>query len=275
VWTITPADLSVSSVLWSVAAIIATLIAAHYAARGVSRLGDRLPQFGADLTLRAARVVRYVVLILGACVVLSIIGAPVQPLIAVVLLLFGAVILMARGIADNLGAGLVLQARHPVKVGDRISSCGHTGRVADLTSRTVVLETSDGVTIHLPNQRVMHDPLVNESTLGRLRSEIQVRLSVQRGPGSIATEQRLIDGAGAAEGVLREPPPDLLLVAWEPDRSAYRATFSLRYWHLPGAEDEVCSRVTREIRRLYESDDAQIALVWPAPPPPLTEPGVL
>jgi hypothetical protein len=36
----------------------------------------------------------------------AILGAPIEPLIAVVLLVLAAVILMARGVADNIGAGL-------------------------------------------------------------------------------------------------------------------------------------------------------------------------
>jgi small-conductance mechanosensitive channel len=264
-------DVSVSSVLWGAVAILGTWLAARYAARAVTRLGQRLPQVGVDQTLQATRVVRYVVLMFGASVVLAILGAPVEPLIAIVLLVLAAVILMARGVADNIGAGLVLQARHPIKVGDLVTSCGHTGRVTDLNSRTVVLETLDGTTVHLPNQRVMRDPLVNASTLGRVRSEMQVRVAMRVGDVAPVAEERLVAGAGSIDGVLAEPAPDLLLVGLDPDR----ATFALRYWHAPDATAEVCSRVAREIRSACASDGAEVALSWPSPPPPLTRPGAL
>jgi small-conductance mechanosensitive channel len=272
-WTILPGlrDVSAASVLWSAVAVLGTFIAARYAARAVTRLGHRLPSVEQDQILQASRVARYVVLMVGATVVLAILGAPVEPLIAVVLLVIAAVALMARGVADNIGAGLVLQARHSVKIGDLVTSCGYTGRVADLTSRSVVLETFDGTTVHLPNQRVMKDPLINASTLGRVRSELQVRLPVTAGDVVHDSEERLLDGAGATDGVLPHPAPDLLLVGLD----TVRATFTLRYWHAPDDTAEVGSRVARRIQRACQAHGTEFALAWPPPPPPMTPPGAL
>jgi|tagenome__1003787_1003787.scaffolds.fasta_scaffold20658056_2 hypothetical protein len=67
-WTILPGhtDVSPTSVLWSVVAVLGTFIAARYAGRAVTRLGHQLPSVEEDRVLQASRVVRYVVLMIGA-----------------------------------------------------------------------------------------------------------------------------------------------------------------------------------------------------------------
>jgi small-conductance mechanosensitive channel len=117
----------------------------------------------------------------------------------------------------------------------------------------------------------MKDPLINASTLGRVRSELQVRLPVTAGDVVKDSEERLLDGAGATDGVLPHPAPDLLLVGLDTGR----ATFTLRYWHEPGDKAEVGSRVARRIQRACQAHGTEFALAWPPPPPPMTPPGAL
>ena len=119
--------------------------------------------------------------------------------------------------------------------------------------------------------RLFLQPLINASTLGRVRSELQVRLPVSAGNVVKDSEERLLDGAGTTDGVLPHPAPDLLLVGVDTDR----ATFALRYWHAPDATAEVGSRVARRIQRTCEAEGTEFALAWPPPPPPMTPPGAL
>jgi small conductance mechanosensitive channel len=182
-------------VLWSAVAVLGTLISARYTGRAVRRLGHRLPSVEGDQNLQASRVARYVVLTIGATVLLAVLCAPVEPRIAVVLLVLTAVVLMAGGVADDIGAGLVLRARHPVKVGDLVTSCGNSDR------------TLDRATVQPPHQRLMKDPLVHASTLGQGRSEPQVRVPVRPVAVVEDSEARLLGGRGF---VLAWPPPPSL-----------------------------------------------------------------
>ncbi|MEI5675702.1 MULTISPECIES: mechanosensitive ion channel family protein [unclassified Nocardioides] len=262
-------DLSVSSVLWGAAIAVATALVARYAARATLHLGHRVQGVADDLALQAARVVRYFVILVGAGVVLAILGAPVQPLLAAVLLVVGAAFLMLRGIADNFGAALVIQTRHPVRLGDLVESGGHRGHVADLNSRSVVLAALDGRTVHIPNRMFMDEPLVNHSTRGAVRSEVQVRIAHPE-PGP-ATGEALVATAAGVRGVLPSPAPHVLLVAVDADR----VTYALRFWHHPDAGPQVASHVTAALHQDLVAAGRPAALAWPPPDAPLTSPGDL
>lgn len=267
-------DLTASSVLWGAAAALGTALVARYAARATLHLGHRVQGVPDDLALQAARVVRYFVIVLGAGVVLAILGAPIQPLLAATLLVLAAAFLMLRGIADNFGAALVIQTRHPVRLGDLVESGGHQGHVADLNSRSVVLAALDGTTVHIPNRRFMDEPLVNHSTRGAVRSEVQVRVQarVQAGAaGSDASGAELVAAAASVHGVLASPAPHTLLVAVDVDR----LTYALRFWHHPDAGPQVASHVTAAVHRDLVAAGRTAALGWPPPPAPLTTPGDL
>nr|WP_281497369.1 mechanosensitive ion channel domain-containing protein [Ornithinimicrobium sp. F0845] len=265
-------NITVASLVWGLVAVVATMLAARYAARATLRLAGRMQGLHEDVALQAARVVRYAVLLVGAGVLLSILGADIQPVLVATLLLLGAAALMARGIADNLGASLVIQARRAIRLGDYVDLAGVRGHVSDLNTRTVVLEVNDGRTLHVPNRSVLDDPFTNLSVRGRLRAEVEVR--VPRDPAGLDAP---LDGETLAaallpvQGVLPTPPPHALLTASEPTRR----TFTLRFWHEPEAGPQVCSRVATELDRLLTSRGERGAVIWPPPDQPLTRPGRL
>ncbi|MEG8036620.1 mechanosensitive ion channel [Sphingomonas sp. LR61] len=53
---------------------------------------------------------------------------------------------------------------------------GVAGRIVELTGRSVLLATSDGRTIRIPNTMLLENPLWNASESGAVRSEIRARL---------------------------------------------------------------------------------------------------
>ena len=115
----------------------------------------------------------------------------IQPLITVAIV-FGVILALAlRGIADNFASGIVLQTRRPIHIGDEVESLGYVGNVLDMDSRAVVIETFDGRTVHLPNSEVLGDPLINHSTKGARRSEVEVRVRSKdsRGPVKDSSQQ--------------------------------------------------------------------------------------
>ena len=80
---------------------IASRMARRAVLRGVARLKGVSP---AVATL-AARVVRIGILLLGVGIVLSILGAPIQPLLSAAVIVGVVAGLTLRGIADNYAAG--------------------------------------------------------------------------------------------------------------------------------------------------------------------------
>ena len=143
------------------------------AAPRTQRLGDRVDVH------RTARVVLRRAAARSA-IALAVLGVDMQPLLVLAVVLAVVAVLVLRGVADNFAAGVVIQASKPIEVGHEIQVEGPDGRpitgvVTDLNSRTVVLETYDGRTVHVPNAKMVQDPIVNHSARGLRRSEVQVR----------------------------------------------------------------------------------------------------
>lgn len=78
------------------------------------------------------------VIFLGVGIALSLLGAPIQPLIAAAIVIAVVLGLALRGIAENFAAGILLQTRRPIHVGDEIESLGHSGNVVEMNSRAGV-----------------------------------------------------------------------------------------------------------------------------------------
>src|SRR6185312_3350029 len=155
--------------------ILAAWIASVFAKKGVLAVLGRLEGISKGAAILTARIVRYVVLLAGIGVAFAFLGASIQPLIAVALIVVAVVFLALRGISANFAAGVVLQTRHPIKVGDEIEVDGYVGVVQELNGRSVVITTVDGRMVHVPNSQLLNQPLVNHSELGRRRSQINVR----------------------------------------------------------------------------------------------------
>jgi small conductance mechanosensitive channel len=250
------------SVVWAGVVAVVTLLLARYAARATVRLGGRLSGGPHDVIVQVSRAVRYAVYVFGVGVALSVLGAPIQPVLVALLVVLGAVVLIGRGVADNVGAGLVIQTRRTLKLGDLIESSGHLGHVTDMNSRSVVIDTADGVTVHLPNNDVLNTPLLNYSTRGEHRSELEVAVTSDTGTDPERSMDAARTAAADVRGVSAAPAPATALVSLGP----HRAVFRLSVWHDPAAGVEVRSRVTAAVYAGLMSAGISVDVSWPPPP---------
>lgn len=258
-------DPSVSG--WDAALAVLILLASwvlwRVTRKATSRLLAGLGGISAHLRLIVARLAGYAVLLLGIGVALSVLGAPLQPVLAVALLV-GIVLVMAlRGIADNFAAGVVIQTRQPIHVGDLIEAGGFVGIVRELNGRSVVVETRDGRTVHVPNATVLGEPIVNHTTRGTLRSDVEVRTT-----GAVHLPEivdLVVAAAREAPGVVADPAPYPRVTALEPDR----ITVLVRFWHdWPDTRKVTAAVVTAVAARLREAGRTATVTAVPSPATP-------
>lgn len=253
------------SVLFALIAVAAGILLGILAHRATLRVCARVPGLSADLGRRIARGVRLTVILLGVGVGIAFLGAPIQPILAVAIIVAVVAGLALRGISENFAAGLVLQTRRPFSAGDVVEVAGYRGAVREVTSRTVVVRTADGRVAHIPNADVIGNPFVNESELGGRRSEVEVRVRADAASREqVRTE--IAEACAAVEGVHRREPVRVLSVAHEPERYTVRAQF----WHHAGDEVAVTAAV---VDAVWAALGDREATVTSAPPPaPLSPP---
>lgn len=254
---------------WDVAlaliVVLAGWITSRYAARAISRVLASVPGFSEDLRLLAARVVRIFIVVLGFGVALSVLGVDIHPVLAASVLVAVVAALSLRGVAENFSAGLVIQSRQPIRVGDRVEILDFEGVVKDVNSRSTILNTVDGREVHLPNQTVLNEPLTNDSVGDARRSELEARWNSR----DIDADRASIDQAlRSVDDVLDTPSPALFLVATDGPRVVLRAQF----WHLPGDGAVVRSAAVERVTAILATIDEDRAVFSPPPLPPLTSP---
>lgn len=246
----------------AIASVLVAWIVSRFARRGVRALLARLDGVPPALSRGIVSGTSAMVILLGVGVALAFLGAPLQPLIALVLIVGGIAVLVLRGIADNFSAGIVLQTRHPIQPGEHVVSGTVEGTVEALTSRAVVVRTYDGTVMHIPNQQFLNAAFGNASTFGASRSELEVRMPLAGAAAGTALS-RLSAAAGRADGVRSEPAaqaPRAFAVGVEGERLTARVLV----WHDPGAGRAVRSEVVRALAaELAGVDGVEIATKLP------------
>lgn len=249
-----------------VIALVLGWLGARTAGRAVAAGLGRLQGISEASIALAARVTKYLILIVAAGVALSFIGGSTEPLLAVVIVVSVIAVLALRGIADNFSAGVVLQTRRPLRVGDEVRLAGETGVVAEMNARAVIIHTFDGRAVHVPNADVLREPLANHSVLSARRSELEVRV-VKSGDDTQLVDL-IVSAVLRAEGVRAEPSPTCLIVS----ESITRVICLLRFWHDPRGSSSARSAAVRSIYSALRDANMTATVTSSLPEPPLTPP---
>jgi small-conductance mechanosensitive channel len=166
-----------------------------------ARLAERDPAVAARRRTTFSfllRVVIALVVLLGTWNVLSIF--PVTEEVARAFLASSAVLALIAGLAlsgplGNLGSGVMLAFRQPVRLGDRISVGEHTGVVSEMSLSYTKLITDEDRHVFVPNQMMASSVIVNRS-VGDPRRLLTVQVPVAIG-ASLAEARRLTEEAAA------------------------------------------------------------------------------
>jgi small conductance mechanosensitive channel len=241
----------------AVLVLIAGWIASGLAKRLVERLLSRASGVTPGMIELTARLTRYGVILLSVGVAFALLGANMQPVLSMALIVGIVLALMLRGVAGDFAAGMLLQSRRTVRTGDRIEVKGPggllTGTVKVVNARAVIMLTLDGRTAHIPNSDLVEGILVNHSTHGSRRNEVRVRVE-RRGQEDI--DELLAALATAVQrinGVHARPAAEAVPLSITPTR----ITATVRFWHHPAHRVAVTAVVVRTLAHELESSGAQ------------------
>jgi small conductance mechanosensitive channel len=266
---VSTSEISGWDALFAVIAVLAAWIAGRLTQRTVLKVLGRLEGISEDLRQLASRLAKYLVLLVGIGIALTFLGASIQPLLTAALIIGVVGVLALRGIADNFAAGVVLQTRRPIQLGDEIEVLGYVGTITAMNGRSVVLETSDGRIVHVPNAKVLDNPLVNNSSTAVKRSELQVRARRTQPPENVLKVIR--DSLRSVDAIVSEPPPTLLFTAADSDRYIVL----VRIWHQHGSGSNATSAAVAVIAEAMSAASIEATVVTPPPDPARTPPSPL
>lgn len=222
---------------WVQAGIIvaATMVVAVLAARLVRRVLIHVVGSGFAATV-TARLVGYLLFLIGLFYALTSLGVQVGPLIGAIGLGGLVLALALQKLVENFFSGLILQARRPFRVGDTVLLGDHLGVAADIDSRTTVLRGLDGSAVRVPNSEVAAGSIVNLTNEPLRRSELEVGVAYDT--NLQAATQSLTEALEQVERVSAEPPAQALLTRF----GSSSIDFTLYYWHASDVPTELATR---------------------------------
>jgi small conductance mechanosensitive channel len=236
----------------AVVGIVLTFSLTSAARRGLER--TKADPVAVDFTIRILRILGIILALLAA---FALAGVQVGPALAGIGLAGLAVAFAVQSILENFIAGIILLVRRPFRAGDQIRTGDYEGTVQDIDLRVTRLIDYDGVLVLIPNVDVYTNPVINLTRRGKRRTVLSIGVDY-RDDHDAARE--VIRGAvRAVEGVLDDPPPEVLLT----ELGESSVDFDVRYWTRPDirsvrhTQDAVLSAAKRAI------EDAGMTIPWP------------
>jgi small-conductance mechanosensitive channel len=196
--------------LWSIVTVLVSLCVLFILAgwiRGwiVHRL---LGKSRLDRSTREAigTITRYVVLVAGFMIVMQTAGINLTTFNV----LAGAVgVGIGFGLQDivkNFISGLIIMFDRPIHIGDRIEIGGAQGEVVDIGARRVTLTTPEGITVVVPNGKLITETVKNLHGAGSATALV-VPLSIARDSDPRLAQRIIVETARANERVAQQPAP--------------------------------------------------------------------
>jgi small-conductance mechanosensitive channel len=124
-----------------------------------------------------ARIINYLILIVGFLIALNSAGINVSLLFA-----GGAAIMVGIGfglqnITNNFISGIIILFERPIKEGDFIEIGGKLGTVISISARSTKVKTNAGIMIIVPNSFFIEKEVINRSYIDKTQIEIPVTIS--------------------------------------------------------------------------------------------------
>lgn len=136
-------------------------------------------------------------------------------------------------VLGNFIGSVMLNSSQPVRIGDQVNTNGVDGTVVDITNRAVEILTFDGVAVHLPNLKVLEQPLTNFTHDDDRRTVMPFQVGYET---DLRTAQQVVvKGLRDVAGVNEIPGPEVIVVGFADAGVSLEA----RFWH---ASEELIAR---------------------------------
>jgi len=173
--------------------------------RITENLLNKSPAAEPTLSSFAGSVVKFLILVFTIIGALTIVGIETSSFSAVIAGLGAAMAFILQGSLSNVAAGVMLMFFKPFKLGDEIEAGGVAGKVTDIGITATRMKSVDNREFIVANGDVWGGTIINNSSLGNRRLDIQFSVSYDANiDKAIAT---LTKTAAAHPLVLKSPEP--------------------------------------------------------------------
>lgn len=185
---------------------------------------------GLEYTL--LRFIHFLVLFVGIYIGLTTVNIPLGAILGLFAVIGVGIGFGLQNLTSNFISGIILLLERPVKIGDRLEICGVWGDVRQINLRTTLIETPDGISVIVPNSKLLENELINYS-YGNPTLRLQVPVGIAYGSDCQKAAEILVQVALDNKRVLTEPKPK----AWFREFGDSSLNFMLLFW-IPNAAEK-------------------------------------
>jgi small conductance mechanosensitive channel len=214
---------------WDIAAAVVTVALAYpigaLVARITIRLLRRVPNLPEAIIQDIGRLMRWFVYLIAFAIAMTFLGVTLGWLSIVVVVIRIMGLLMVKPMVENIAAGLLMTLRPVFSVGDQIQTDDYRGTVTEIGSRTTILDTSGGVSIHIPNVEVAGKVIEVYTAYDSRKAEFA--FSVDFATDLDDLTERLVKSMTALDIVESKPAPAVQATGYDDDA----ITLSISFWY--------------------------------------------
>ena len=198
---------------------------------------------------------KVVLIVLLGLMAASKLGIDVTGVVALASVASLALSLALQDSLSNVIGGFLLLSNHPFRTGDYVEIAGQGGTVQSIDITYTKLTTGDNKTISIPNSAVVASQIVNYSTSGTRRVDINVSASYD---APIATVKAALLQAAQIDAVLTDPAAPFAAVMSYGDSAI---NYTLRFWTTSADYWNAFFTINENIKA--EFDKAGVEMTYP------------
>jgi small conductance mechanosensitive channel len=177
-----------------------------------------------EVNLVIIKVTRWFVIGLGVFIALQQMGFDISAFLVSLGVVGFTIGFALQDISKNFVAGLLLLLQQPFDIGDAIKVTDFTGIVSNVDLRATEIRTFDGIIVLIPNADVYSSPITNYSREAHRRLNLTIGVAYDTDLEYARTVT--LEMVSALEGVLAEPPPQVIFSNFGPST----IDFELYFW---------------------------------------------
>ena len=254
-FTVGKITVSVTSFLIGLLILVLALLVSRTLSRVIERRIAKREYIDPGIRYTVARLIHYVILVIGVLFALRQAFSLDLTSIAVVFTALSVGIGFGlQHIASDIAAGFVLLFERPIRVGDRVTIGEDEGDIHSINLRTTVVMTNDRIALIVPNSSLVRERVVNWS-YGDPRARLAIPVSVAPDSDVDLVTRTLEKVPESLEDILRQPQPKVQFLTFGDSSLDFRL---LVWTNKPRSHVQIKSDINYRIARLFRERNIRI-----------------
>jgi len=220
-------NIDINKLLIGLLVLIVCLALSRLLIRFLDRLLSRSKHIEKSLHSVLKTMLRIVFYFISVLFAAGVVGIPITSFLALFSVVGLAVSLAVQGVLSNLAGGVIILASKPFVLGDYIESDAVSGTVKEIGFLHTRMISPEGKMIFVPNNLLYNSKLINYTSAGKRRIDLNVTISYDCSPADV--RRAAMAAILTTQHVLPEPEPQVLVESYADSGMLY----TIRVWTDP------------------------------------------